>query len=205
MDEQLAVYLNDLYERGRAHDAGKADRLDRLRNIEPDTARLLGVLVRATGARRILEIGTSNGFSTLWLADAARSVEGRVVSVEIDPARSTEASTHLSEMRLDHLVELRTEDAAHTLKGSNDESWDLILLDAERPAYEGYWPDLIRVLKAGGLLVVDNVVSHADELREFRQRVEADPRASEALVPTGAGALLIVKEATGDGAAKPRV
>ena len=61
------------------------------------------------------------------------------------------------------------------------------------------------MLRAGGLLVVDNVVSHADELREFRRRVEADPRASEALVPTGAGALLIVKETGVEGAAKARV
>jgi predicted O-methyltransferase YrrM len=194
MDEQLAAYLNDLYESGQAHDARKTDRLDRLRNVEPDTARLLGVLVRATRAKSILEVGTSNGFSTLWLADAARTVAGRVVSVEVDPARSAEAFAHLGEMKLDEVVELRTEDAAHTLEGSGDESWDLIFLDAERPAYEGYWPDLVRALKTGGLLVVDNVVSHADELREFRRCVEADPRVSEALVPTGAGALLIVKQ-----------
>jgi predicted O-methyltransferase YrrM len=114
MNKQLAAYLTDLYEHGRAHDAGKADRLDRLRNVEPDTARLLGVLVRATAAKRILEIGTSNGFSTLWLADAATSVDGHVVSVELDSARSAEASTHLSETGLDGVVELRTEDAAHT-------------------------------------------------------------------------------------------
>jgi predicted O-methyltransferase YrrM len=128
-----------------------------------------------------------------------------VVSVEVDPARSAEAFTHLGETGLDDFVELRTADAAETLEGSGDESWDLIFLDAERPAYEGYWPDLIRVLRVGGLLVVDNVVSHADELREFRERVEADPRASEALVPTGAGALLIVRGTSVDTAAEARI
>ena len=98
-------------------------------------------------------------------------------------------------MKLDALVELRTEDAAQTLKRSADAAWDMIFLDAERPAYVGYWPELLRVLKAGGLLVVDNVLSHADELRDFRQLVAEDPRVSEALAPTGAGALLIVKQA----------
>jgi predicted O-methyltransferase YrrM len=195
MDLRLAQYIDELYEQGRAHDAEKPDRLDRLRNLEPDTARLLAVLVRATGARRLLEIGTSNGFSTLWLADAARSIDGRVVSVELDPARGAQALAHLSAVQLDALVELRTEDAAQTLKRSADAAWDMIFLDAERPAYVGYWPELLRVLKGGGLLVVDNVLSHAEELRDFRQLVAEDPRVSEALAPTGAGALLIVKEA----------
>jgi predicted O-methyltransferase YrrM len=195
MDPHLAKYIDELYEQGRAHDADKPDRLDRLRNLEPDTARLLAVLVRATGARRLLELGTSNGFSTLWLADAARSIDGRVVSVELDSARSAQALAHLSAVKLDSLVELRTEDAAQTLKGSADAAWDMIFLDADRPAYVGYWPDLLRVLKAGGLLVLDNAISHADELRDFRQLVVEDPMVSDALVPTGAGALLIVKEA----------
>jgi len=194
MDQHLTQYIDDLYARGRAHDADQPDRLDRLRNLEPDTARLLAVLVRATGARRLLELGTSNGFSTLWLADAARSIDGRVVSVELDPVRGAQALAHLRAVRLDAFVELRTEDAAQTLKGSADAAWDMIFLDAERPAYVGYWPDLLRALKAGGLLVVDNVLSHADELRDFRELVAEDPRVSEALAPTGAGALLIVKE-----------
>jgi predicted O-methyltransferase YrrM len=195
MDLRLAQYIDELYEQGRAHDADKPDRLDRLRNLEPDTARLLAVLVRATGARRLLELGTSNGFSTLWLADAARSIDGHLVSVELDPVRSAQALAHLSAVQLDALVELRIEDAAQTLKDSADADWDMIFLDAERPAYVGYWPDLHRVLKAGGLLVVDNAISHADELRDFRQLVVEDPMVSEALAPTGAGALLIVKEA----------
>jgi predicted O-methyltransferase YrrM len=194
MDPRLATYIDDLYESGVAHDADKPDRLDRWRNVEPDTARLIAVLIRATSARRLLEIGTSNGYSTLWLADAARSINGRVVSVEIDPARTAEAREHLDAMQLDHFVELRSEDAAQTLAQSGDASWDLIFLDAERPAYVAYWPDLVRVLKGGGLLVVDNVLSHADEVREFRQLASEDPGVSEALVPTGAGALLIVKQ-----------
>ncbi len=77
MDAELLAVLDELHRYGAEHDAGKADRLARLRNVEPDTARVLAVLVRATGARRVLEIGTSNGYSTLWLADAARSIGGQ--------------------------------------------------------------------------------------------------------------------------------
>ncbi|HEY8303099.1 MAG TPA: hypothetical protein VIG42_00785, partial [Solirubrobacteraceae bacterium] len=100
MDNKLKAYLHELYRQGREHDAAKSDRLERLRNVEPDTARLLALLVRATGATRILELGTSNGYSTLWLADAARSLGGRVVSVEVDGARTVRAAENLLNTRL---------------------------------------------------------------------------------------------------------
>jgi predicted O-methyltransferase YrrM len=176
------------------HDAEQSDRLERLRNVEPDTARLLAVLVRALGARRLLELGTSNGYSTLWLADAARSIGGRVLSVDVDPVRTAQARENLVRVQLEGYVELRTEDAASTLADSTDASWEMIFLDAERPAYAGYWRDLIRVLVPGGLLVVDNVLSHAEEVREFRELVSGHDRVTEAVVPTGAGALLVVSD-----------
>jgi predicted O-methyltransferase YrrM len=194
MDEQLTALLDELYRYGVNHDADKADRLDRLRNLEPGTAALLAVLVRATRARKLLELGTSNGYSTLWLADAARANGGHLVSVEIDPERSSQAAHNLDRAGLRPLVELRVQDAAEALKGSSDSEWDMIFLDAERPAYPDYWPDLVRVLKPAGLLAVDNVISHADQVAEFRALVSADPRVTEALVPTGAGALLIVRD-----------
>ncbi len=152
MDEHLTALLDELHAYGAEHDAGKPDRLDRLRNLEPDTARLLALLVRATGSRAVLELGTSNGYSTLWLADSARAVGGRVVSVELDPGRSSQAARNLDRAGLRPVVELRVQDAADALKDSPDAAWDMIFLDAERPAYPGYRPDLVRTLKPGGLL-----------------------------------------------------
>lgn len=194
MDDELSEYLENLYRHGREHDSEKTDRLERLRNVEPDTAQLLAVLVRALGAKRLLELGTSNGYSTLWLADAARSVGGSVLSVDVDPTRTAQAMEHLSRVRLQDYVELRTEDGALTLSHAVEASLDMIFLDAERPAYRGYWPDLFRILRPGGLLVVDNVLSHADEVQTFRKLVQEDERVTEVMVPIGAGALLIVKD-----------
>jgi len=194
MDEQLSDYLEDLYRRGRKHDADKADRLERLRNVEPDTAQLLAVLVRALRAKRLLELGTSNGYSTIWLADAARSIDGSLLSVDMDPRRTAQALEHLSQVQLQDYVELQTEDGALTLSRAADASLDMIFLDAERPAYCDYWPDLLRVLApSGGLLVVDNVLSHADEVQTFRKLVQDEDQVTEALVPIGAGALLVVR------------
>lgn len=84
-------------------------------------------------------------------------------------------------------------DAGAYLAGSPDAAWELIFLDAERPEYVGYWPDLVRTLSAGGMLVVDNVISHADEVAAFRELAEHDHRFTDVLVPIGAGALLAVK------------
>jgi predicted O-methyltransferase YrrM len=197
MDEQLASLLEELHRYGVEHDAGKPDRLDRLRNLEPDTAALLAVLVRATGARQLLELGTSNGYSTLWLADAVRANGGRLVSVDLDPERSAQAARNLERAGLRTQVELRLQDAADALRESRDSEWDMIFLDAERPAYPAYWPDLVRSLRPGGLLAVDNVISHADQVAAFRALVSADARVSEALAPTGAGALLVVRQPVG--------
>jgi predicted O-methyltransferase YrrM len=193
MDDQLVAFLDGLHRRGREHDADKEDRLDRLRNVEPDTAKLLAVLSRSIRPARILELGTSNGYSTVWLADAARATGAELVSVEIDPARTQEARENLEAAGLGSYAELRTEDAAATLAASPDDHWGLIFLDVERPAYTGYWRDLVRTLTRSGLLVVDNVISHAEQVADFRQLVAEDPQALDVLAPTGAGALLVVK------------
>jgi predicted O-methyltransferase YrrM len=194
VDEQLTALLDELHRYGVSHDADKPDRLDRLRNLEPDTAALLAVLVRAAGARKVLELGTSNGYSTLWLADAVRANGGRLTTVETEADRSSQAARNLDRAGLRSVVELRVSDAADVLKGAPDEEWDVIFLDAERPAYPSYWPDLVRTLKRGGLLAVDNVISHADQVAGFRELVSAEPHVTEALAPTGAGLLLVVRD-----------
>ncbi len=191
----LAELLAQLHSHGVEHDSTKEDRLERLRNLEPESAALLALLVKAIRARAILELGTSNGYSTLWLADAARSVGGRLVSVDVDASRSALAASNLARAGLQDTVELRVQDAAQALRSCEQEAWDMIFLDAERPAYAEYWPELVRVLRPGGLLAVDNVLSHAGEVADFRALVSRDERVCEALVPTGAGVLLVLREA----------
>jgi predicted O-methyltransferase YrrM len=193
VDARLESLLDDLHREGVEHDAPLADRTQRRRNLEPDSARLLHLLVVATGAGRVLELGSSNGYSTVWLAAAVAANEGTMVSVDLDPGRLGEARENVDRAGFGEVVDLRLEDAGATLSASGPESWDLVFLDAERPAYPGYWSDLVRVLPPGGLLAVDNVVSHADQVADFRTLVTADRRVTEALVPTGAGVLLITK------------
>jgi predicted O-methyltransferase YrrM len=194
MNEARRGIVDELYALSHAHDQARSDRLERFRNVEPPTAELLGVLIRAGRARRILELGTSNGYSTIWLADAAEATGGAVVSVDVDAARTALARENIRGAGLEQRVELRTEDAALTLERSGDGEWEFVFLDAERPAYPSYVRDLVRTLAPGGLLAVDNVESHANELVEFTELIEAVPELTQTVVPVGAGLRLGVRD-----------
>jgi predicted O-methyltransferase YrrM len=193
VDARLEALLDDLHREGVEHDAPLADRTRRLRNLEPGSARLLHLLVLATGAGRVLELGCSNGYSTIWLAAAVAANDGTMVSVDLDRRRLEEARENVARAGFGEVVDLRLEDAGAVLSASEPETWDMVFLDAERPDYPAYWSDLVRVLPPGGLLAVDNVLSHAEENADFRTLVTADRRVTEALVPTGAGVLLVTK------------
>jgi predicted O-methyltransferase YrrM len=192
MDKFRRRFVDELYSGSRAHDDSRPDRLDRFRNLEPPTAELLGVLIRASGAKRLLELGASNGYSTIWLADAAETTGGTLVSVEIDAARAALARENLCRVGLSDRVELRVEDAKRVLRESNHGDWEFIFLDAERPDYPSYLPDLVRTLAPMGVLAVDNVLSHEHELVEFTRLIEAEPRLVQTVVPIGAGIRLAV-------------
>jgi predicted O-methyltransferase YrrM len=182
----------EVFAAGRQHDAAQSDRLARYRNLEPETGELLGVLVRAVRARRVLEIGTSNGYSTLWLGDAVASTGGHVLTVELDPRRTELARTNLERAGLGEIVQCRTAGAAQALAEQPDGGWELVFLDADRPEYPGYWRELRRVMAPGATLAIDNAISHESELDDFRRLLDRDPEVDSGLVPVGAGLIVAV-------------
>jgi predicted O-methyltransferase YrrM len=192
VNDARAELAADVLRVSRQHDARQADRLARYRNLEPETAALLGVLIRAQGARRVLELGTSNGYSTLWLGDAAEATGGHVLTVEIDPARTAQARTNLERAGLDAVVECRTQGAGQVLTEQPPDAWQFVFLDAERPQYAAFWPMIMNTLEPGGLLAIDNAISHESELTEVRALIDADDRLTLSMVPIGAGLLLAV-------------
>jgi predicted O-methyltransferase YrrM len=196
MNPERRTIVDEVYAHGREFDAQQSNRLARLRNLAPETAQLLAVMVRAAGARRILEVGTSNGYSTLWLADAANVTGGHVESLDIDPRRSDQACDNIARAGLDGLASCRTVSAAQALIEYADDAWDLIFLDAERPEYVGYWTNVRRTLAPGGTLAIDNAISHAAELSDVNRLLADDPRLTSVLVPIGDGLLVSVD---GDG------
>nr|WP_312823026.1 O-methyltransferase [Acinetobacter oleivorans] len=182
----------DLYDTFKQHDAQQADRLLRYRNIEAESAKLLSQFIRMQQAKSILEIGTSTGYSTLWLAEAAQATHGKVTTLEIDANRSAEAKRHVTELTLNEVVDFWVGDAADYLKEAQ-ETFDFILLDAERNAYENYWPDLKRLMKPkGGVLIIDNVISHAAEVSSFLSLIKKDENFMSSILPVGAGLCMVV-------------
>ena len=185
--------LTELEEFGKVNDSSTTDRTRRMLNITRDTGEFLAVLVRATLARRVLEIGTSNGYSTLWLASAVRAIGGCVTTVELSDYKIGLARATFARSDLARYIVLVHDDAGRMLRRSADGAYDLVFLDSERPEYPGWWPDLKRVLRPGGLMVVDNATSHPAEMAPFVALVSADVQFVTSLVPVGNGEFLAVK------------
>ena len=186
MDTALRALLSELFDRGVAHDAAEPDRLRRLRNLEPATAELLTLVQRIARAREIVEIGTSNGYSAIWLADAARDTGGQVTSVDVQEWPGVAENLN----RAGVTVQREIADGGDYLAGRADASVDLLFLDAERVEYPTWWPHPVRVLRPGGVLAIDNVLSHPDEVAEFLALLDADPQCVTTTVAVGKGLTL---------------
>jgi predicted O-methyltransferase YrrM len=193
MVDALENLLAELEQFGTTNDSSTSERPRKMLNITRDTGQFLAVLIRATLARRVLEIGTSNGYSTLWLAGAARAIGGSVTTVELSDYKVGLASENFDRSGLEAYISLVHDDAGRVLERSADSAYDFIFLDSERPEYPGWWPNVRRVLRPGGLLVVDNATSHPDEMAPLIALVEADTSFTTSLVPVGNGEFMAVK------------
>jgi len=193
MDNGLEALMAELEQFGKDNDGSIAERPRKMLNITRDTGEFLAVLVRATFARRVLEIGTSNGYLTLWLASAARAIGGSVTTVEKSPYKIDLSAANFARSGLASFISQVHDDAGRRLERSAESAFDLIFLDSERPEYPGWWPNLRRVLRPGGLLVVDNATSHPVEIAPFMALVKADAEFVTSLVPVGNGEFLAVK------------
>jgi predicted O-methyltransferase YrrM len=192
MDQTLIALLDELARFGSENDARETARPRRMLNITPDTGRLLWILIKTAGASRILEVGTSNAFSTIWLADAARETSGRVTTLEMNPDKVALARANLARAGLDERVDIVAGPAADSLRDLPG-PFDFIFLDADRPSYLTYLELVIPKLVTGGLLVADNVVSHASELQDYLARVKSHPALFSVTIPVGNGEEISLK------------
>jgi predicted O-methyltransferase YrrM len=192
VDATLLALLDELWQAGDQNDARETERPRRMLNITPDTGRFLWILARAARATRILEVGTSNAYSTIWLADAARATGGRVITLERDPNKVRLARENLARAGVARWVEVREGPAAETLAGLPG-PFDLVFLDADRASYRTYLELAVPRLAPGGLLVADNVVSHRPELEDFLARVKTHPELLSVTVPVGKGEEVALK------------
>ena len=186
MEADLRGLLAELHERGQEHDARQERHDDKLRNLEPETAALLAVLVRSSGRRRLLEIGTSNGYSTIWLAWAAGATGGRVTSVEMDRGRQGLADENLGRAGLRELVDLKLGDATEII-GDLPGPFDLVFFDADRVSAPAQLELVVPKLAPDVMVLADNVLSHPEEVAGYLEALEGLPRFDRLVVPVGKG------------------
>lgn len=199
MDPSFRALLDELETLGIDHDAGETTRERRMLNITRDTGEFLTVLLHALRPARILEVGTSNGYSTLWLAAAARGFGGHVTTVEASADKVALAAANFARAGLTGIIDLVDGDARAALAEEAAHSAAFIFLDADRSQYVELWPHIDRVLSPGGMLVIDNACSHADEVAPLSALIDADPTYASSLVPIGKGELVAVKRMSGPG------
>jgi len=163
--------------------------------------KLLHVLALALGARRILEIGTLGGYSTIWLARALPA-DGRLVTLEMDPAHAAVARANVERAGLGSVVDVRVGAALVTLPTLEAEGagpFDLIFIDADKTGYPDYLGWALRLARPGTLIVADNVVRDGNVadpastdpsvrgVRRFLEMVAADKRLAATAIQTVGG------------------
>ena len=163
----------------------------RSRQVEPTTGRFLFALAASQAGSEVLEIGGSRGYSTIWLAAGARVLGGRVVSLELDPAKCAAWRANVADAGLEEWAELVEGDAHATLAATED-VFDLVFLDAEKDDYETLFELARPLLEPGGLVLADNVLSHSETLGAYSAARQADPSASSVTVPLDRGLELTV-------------
>jgi len=141
MEQHLRELLQEIEKHGRENDARVSERPRMMLNLEPATAQLLSILVRASGVTRAIEIGTSNAYSTIWLAWSLAPAGGRIVSIDRNPDKHTLARENLRRADLLDRVELRTGDAAEIVRQLPG-PFDLVFLDADRRKF----PEILQIL-----------------------------------------------------------
>lgn len=189
MDKRLAEFLEKLEVR--------SGHSNPYWNIPAETGKFLNILVRSVQAKAVLEVGTSNGYSGLWFAEALSHTGGKLYTVESHQERYALAIQNFRAAGVESFVEqifghapevfLTPEFAARNLL------FDVIFLDATKIEYNAYFQNVLPLLKSGGVLIADNVLSHADELPDFMAAVEKNSELTSVVVPIGSGVLMAVK------------
>ncbi|MGB7537881.1 MAG: O-methyltransferase [Anaerolineales bacterium] len=178
-------YLEETDRRDRADGT---PRLQRLRQIPPETGRFLALLAASTPAGSWLEIGTSAGYSTMWLALACGQTRRRLTTFELLPEKIALARETIRLAGIESLVELVEGDAREKLRGFPRVAF--CFLDAEKEIYSDCYDAVVPNLVPGGILAADNAVSHGAALEPMLEKVLADARVDSVIVPIGKGVLV---------------
>lgn len=180
--------------------------------IDPEQGALMQVLTRATGAKRAIEVGVFTGYSSTAVALAMKAMHGdsaKLIACELSQEFADRARDYWREAQVEDVIETRIGPAIASLetliKDGGAGAYDLMFIDADKPSYGAYYDAGVTLLRAGGLMLIDNMLWRgqvADEsdvspetsaLRALAQRIHGDERVDVALATVGDGVSLVVK------------
>ena len=186
MKRDVQDLLAEMERFGRENDARETDRARKMLNLERETAQLLSLLVRSSGARRVLEIGTSNGYSTIWLASAAEITGGQVISIERSAEKQKMARENLARAGLaDHVALVLGEASAVVRELAGP--FDFVFFDADRTSAPDQLKALVPKLAPWALIAADNAISHPDEISGYLKAISAAEGFDHMVLPVGKG------------------
>jgi len=186
MDAHLLQLLQEIEKHGLENDARMTEHARKMLNLEPASAQLLSILVRASGVTRALEFGTSSAYSTIWLAWSLARVGGRIVSIDRNPDKHALARENLRRAGFLDRVDLRTGDAADIVRQLPG-PFDLLFLDADRRKFPELLQLLLPKLTPKVLIVADNVLSHPEEIAQYLHLISSLADLQHTTVPVGKG------------------
>ena len=166
-------------------------RADRLRQVPAESGMLLSLLANSAPSGNLLEIGTSAGYSALWISLAAKERKQRLQTFEILPEKAAMAQRTFTESGVEDWVQLSTADARKAVADLKDIAF--CFLDADKDTYAEIYDLIIPKMLDGGLLVADNVISHAEELSPFVEMARMDNRVDALVLPVGKGLVVCRK------------
>jgi caffeoyl-CoA O-methyltransferase len=162
-----------------------------LRQIPPETGRFIALLAAGAPAGRYIEIGTSAGYSTLWLALACRLVGRKVTTFEVLDEKAALARQTFEVAGVSDVVDFVHGDALEHLRGCRGVAF--CFLDADKERYSECYEIVVPNMVIGGILVADNAIDHEETLRPMLDRALADDRVDAMIVPIGKGELVCRK------------
>lgn len=183
--------MRHLEELDAADRADGTHRLQWLRQIPPDTGKFIALLAAGAPPGRVIEIGTSAGYSALWLALACLETGRSVTTFEVMGEKVKLARETFRLARVEQIIDLRVGDAREHLPEIRDIAF--CFLDAEKEVYRDCYEAVIPNLVKGGWLVADNAINHRESLQPMLDRALTDPRVDALIVPIGKGELVCRK------------
>ena len=187
-DAQILAVLRNVEAFGQSNDALETDRARRMLNLELNTAELMQILVLSSGRKRILEIGTSNGYSAIWLGATLRAIPGAecLTTIERDPQKVEQARANIADAGLNDTVIVH-EGSATEIVAALPGPFDCVFFDADRVSAPEQLRLLLSKLERDVLLLADNILSHPGEVAGYLQEFEHLPEFVTTTVTVGKG------------------